>query len=42
VTIEGLNITQKASAQIKLEGSAGVEAKSSGTMVIKGSIVQIN
>jgi len=42
VTIEGMNITQKATAQLKIEGSAGVEAKSSGTMVIKGSIVQIN
>ncbi len=42
VTIEGMNIAQKASAQLKIEGSAGVEAKSSGTMVIKGSIVQIN
>jgi Rhs element Vgr protein len=42
VTFDGINITQKASAQLKIEGSAGVEAKSSGTMVIKGSIVQIN
>jgi uncharacterized protein involved in type VI secretion and phage assembly len=42
ISFEGMNITQKASAQLKMEGSAGVEAKSSGTMVIKGSIVQIN
>ena len=42
ISFEGMNITQKASSQLKMEGSTGVEAKSSGTMVIKGSIVQIN
>ena len=42
VTIDGINITQKAMAEIKLEGSAGLEAKSSGVTVIKGSLVRIN
>jgi len=42
VLLEGMNIEQKATAQMKISGNAGVEANSSGTMVIKGSIVQIN
>jgi len=42
VTIEGMNIKQKASVQFEIEGSAGLEAKSSGRMIINGSIVQIN
>lgn len=42
VTIEGANVSIKASAQFKAEGSAGVEMSSSATAVLKGGIVQIN
>lgn len=42
IKMEGINIEQAASAQWKTEGSAGVEMSSSGTAVIKGSLVQIN
>jgi uncharacterized protein involved in type VI secretion and phage assembly len=39
---EGVNINMKGSAQAKLEGSAGAELSSGGSLTIKGSIVQIN
>lgn len=42
VNIEGVNGNFKASAQFKAEGSAGAEISSGATMVVKGSIVQIN
>jgi hypothetical protein len=42
VTIEGVNVTASAQAQVKAEGSAGAELSTSGTAVIQGSIVQIN
>ena len=42
VKLEGVNVEQKASAQFKAEGSAGIEVSSSATAVLKGSIVQIN
>ena len=42
VTIEGNNISAKANLQFKSEGSAGVEMSSTGTAVLKGSLVQIN
>ena len=42
VTVESTNITLKASAQIKAEGSSGAELSSSGSAVIKGAVVQIN
>ena len=42
VSIEGANVSIKASAQFKAEGSAGVEMSSSATAIVKGSIVQIN
>jgi Rhs element Vgr protein len=42
VKIEGANVTTSASTQLKAEGSAGAEITSSGTMVVKGSLVQIN
>jgi Rhs element Vgr protein len=42
VKIEGMNVSLKASAQFKAEGSAGVEMSSGATAVLKGSIVQIN
>ncbi len=40
--IEGMNLTQKAQANFKAEGSAGAELSSSGQTVVKGSIVMIN
>ncbi|MCB0587777.1 MAG: type VI secretion system tip protein VgrG [Phaeodactylibacter sp.] len=42
VKVEGVNIEQKASANYKVEGSAGMEVSSSATTVVKGSLVQIN
>jgi len=42
VNIEGTNVSQKANAQFKAEGSAGAELSSSATAVVKGSVVQIN
>jgi Rhs element Vgr protein len=40
--LQAVNVTIKADAQVKFEGSAGLEAKSAGTTIIKGSMVQIN
>jgi Rhs element Vgr protein len=42
VKVEGVNVEQKAQAQFKAEGSAGVEVKSSAVAKIQGSLVQIN
>ena len=42
VKIAGTNVSIKASAQFKAEGSAGVEMSSGATAILKGSIVQIN
>jgi len=42
VKIEGTNVEVKASAQLTSEGGAGAELSSSGSTVVKGSIVQIN
>ncbi|MEF9919180.1 MAG: type VI secretion system tip protein VgrG, partial [Eubacterium sp.] len=42
VTIEGTNVSLKAKAQYKAEGSAGAEMSSSAVAIVKGSIVQIN
>ncbi len=42
VKIEGINVEIKASAQLTSEGGAGAEISSSGSTVVKGSIVQIN
>lgn len=42
LTIEGLNVSIKASAQFKAEGSAGAELSSSAIAKIQGSLVQIN
>lgn len=39
---EGMNVNLKANTGFTAEGSASLEAKSSGTTTIKGSIVQIN
>lgn len=40
--LKGVNYTAEASAQYKASGSANAEVSSSGVMVIKGSLVQIN
>jgi Rhs element Vgr protein len=42
IKAEGINISQKASAQLTAEGSSGAELKSGGICVVKGSLVQIN
>lgn len=42
VKAEATNITQSANANFKAEGSGGAEISSSGSTVVKGSIVQIN
>ena len=42
VTIEGTNISAKANAEFKAEGSAGAELSTSAIAVLKGSLVQIN
>ncbi|MDW7693773.1 type VI secretion system tip protein VgrG [Flammeovirgaceae bacterium SG7u.111] len=41
-SIEGMNVSLKASAQFKAEGSAGAEVSSSGQAVLKGAMVMIN
>ncbi len=42
VTIEGINVNIKASAQFNAEGTAGTEVSSNAITVVKGSLVQIN
>jgi Rhs element Vgr protein len=42
VSLEGTNISGAAKSQAKIEGKGGVEMSSSGTAVLKGSLVQIN
>ena len=42
VKIEGVNVSVKASAQFKAEGSSGSELKSGAVTVVKGSQVKIN
>ena len=42
VTIEGTNINIKANAAFKAEGASTAEVSTSGSAVLKGSIVQIN
>lgn len=42
INCSGINIEQKASAQYKADGGAGIEVSSSATAVLKGSLVQIN
>jgi Rhs element Vgr protein len=39
---EGTNVESKATSSFKAEGSAGAELSSSATLVVKGSLVQIN
>lgn len=42
VKTEGINIEMKAQASLKAEGSASAEVKASGTLTLKGALVQIN
>jgi Rhs element Vgr protein len=42
VTIEGKNVAASATAQLKVEGSAGAELSSSVSTVVKGATVMIN
>jgi Rhs element Vgr protein len=42
INIEGMNVSAKANAQFKAEGSAGAEVSTSAVAVLKGSLVQIN
>jgi len=42
VTIEGTNVSVKATAGLTLEGSSEAKISSSGSLEVKGSIVQIN
>lgn len=42
IQLEGMNISIKANAQFKAEGSAGAEISTSAVAVLKGSMVQIN
>ncbi len=42
IKMEGMNVEQKASAAFKAEGSASAEVSASGTLTLKGAMVQIN
>jgi len=42
IKMEGLNIEAKSQASFKAEGSASAEVKASGTLTLKGAMVQIN
>ena len=42
MSLKGVNLTAEAQAQLKASGSAQTELSSSGVMVVKGSLVQIN
>lgn len=42
VNISGVNVNGSAQAQLKMEGSAGIEVSSSAVATVKGSLVQIN
>ena len=42
ISIEGLNVSSKAKAQFKAEGSAGAEVSTSAIAILKGSLVKIN
>lgn len=42
IKMEGLNVEGKAQASFKAEGSSGAELKASGTLTLKGAMVQIN
>ena len=42
ISLEGMNINVKASANLKAEGAAGAEMSTSAVAVLKGSLVKIN
>lgn len=42
VTVEAVNVSARAAAQLKAEGSAGAEISSGAQTVVKGAIVKIN
>lgn len=42
IDVEGLNLTLKAQAQLKAQGSAGIEVSSSAVAKLKGGVVMIN
>ncbi len=42
VKIDGVNMELSATAQLTAEGTSGAEISSSGSTVVKGSIIQIN
>ena len=42
LSLEGLNVSAKANAQFKAEGSAGAEVSTSAIAILKGSLVKIN
>ncbi len=42
VKVEGTNVEFKAQSSFKAEGQSGADLKSSGTLTVKGSLVQIN
>lgn len=42
VSLEGINVSLAAQSSLSAEGQSGVEIKSSGTLGIQGSLVQIN
>lgn len=42
ITLEGINVNIKASAQLTAEGTSGSEISSNAITVVKGSLVQIN
>lgn len=42
MNLKGVNMTSEASASYKAKGNANTEISSSGVMVVKGSLVQIN
>lgn len=42
LSLEGMNVNIKASAQLKAEGSAGAELSTGAVCTVKGSLVQIN
>jgi Rhs element Vgr protein len=42
IVVEGVNVTHKAGAQFKAEGTSGAELSTAASAVVKGSMVQIN
>jgi phage gp45-like len=40
--MEGLNVDVKSQASFKAQGQASAEVKASGTLTLKGAVVQIN